>query len=105
MTNFELAYLMDVAEKDLTTEQDAHPEIAYAVAGSACLLRVGLDKAEAITAPAVQRQHLITIAGMAAANLGAALDRHPHLLERAKLLADCVSSLASMATAARSEAA
>lgn len=105
MTNFELAYLMDVAEKDLTAEQDAHPEIAYAVYGSACLLRVGLDKASGLTSPAVQRQHLITIAAMAAQNLGAALDRNPGLSVKAKLLADCASSLSAVAEAARAEAA
>jgi len=101
MTTTEIAQLLRVAEEEIRQQQDAHPEITYAVAGTACLLRSGLASAAGMRHAPVRRAYLAAVAQTSADTLRGALIRRPHLAEKAETLLDCATSLLSIADAAR----
>lgn len=101
MTTTQIVALLRAAEEEIHSQQDAHPEISYAVSGTATLIRASLAVSAGMHHDAPRRRHLATVAQIASSNLSDALARRPHLLQSAELLRDCALSLLSIAAAAR----
>ena len=93
--------MLRVTEEEITSQRDAHPEIHYAVHGTATLIRCGLASAVAIKTDSLRRRSLAATAQIAADNLASVLDRRPHLHDVAWQLRDDVLALYYVADEAR----
>jgi hypothetical protein len=99
-----LAALLDTAHDEIRQQQDAHPEVAFAVSGAALMLRVSLSTARGMKCDPLARRHLAAAAQIAGQTLTGALDRHPRVAVAAEKLRDDALALTQIADLLRVEA-